>query len=148
MMNSIKRFVREEEGVTMVEYGLACRADFDRLYRRDQGHRHSTETVFTRIATSSTPRYTVADRMQSGWSSLQPFFSIRESNMHELANQKCKELPVRRRTAVTSIEYALLGVLIAVVCVAAVKTVGTNLSALFTNACNKVTEAISGAPAC
>jgi pilus assembly protein Flp/PilA len=50
--------------------------------------------------------------------------------------------------AVTSIEYALLAVLIAVVCVAAVKTVGTNLSALFTNACNKVTAAISGAPVC
>jgi pilus assembly protein Flp/PilA len=50
--------------------------------------------------------------------------------------------------AVSSIEYALLGVLIAVVCVAAVKTVGTNLSALFTNACNTITEAIGGAPVC
>jgi pilus assembly protein Flp/PilA len=48
--------------------------------------------------------------------------------------------------AVTSIEYALLGVLIAVVCVAAVKAVGTNLSALFTDVCNKVTEAVTGTP--
>lgn len=50
--------------------------------------------------------------------------------------------------AVTSIEYALLAALIAMVCVAAVKTTGTNLSALFTDVCNKVSDAISGAPAC
>jgi pilus assembly protein Flp/PilA len=50
--------------------------------------------------------------------------------------------------AVTSIEYALLAALIAMVCVAAVKTTGTNLSALYTDVCSKVTEAISGAPAC
>jgi pilus assembly protein Flp/PilA len=50
--------------------------------------------------------------------------------------------------AVTSIEYALLAALIAMVCVVAVKTAGTNLSALFTDVCNKVSDAISGAPAC
>jgi pilus assembly protein Flp/PilA len=50
--------------------------------------------------------------------------------------------------AVTSIEYALLAALIAMVCVAAVKTTGTNLSALYTDVCNKVTKAISGAQAC
>jgi Flp pilus assembly pilin Flp len=49
---------------------------------------------------------------------------------------------------VTSIEYALLAALIAMVCVVAVKTAGTNLSALFTDVCNKVSDAISGAPAC
>ena len=50
--------------------------------------------------------------------------------------------------AVTSIEYALLAALIAMVCVAAVKTTGTNLSSLYTDVCNKVSDAISGAPAC
>ena len=66
--------------------------------------------------------------------------------MRRLANNTMNFL--FKEEAVTSIEYALLGVLIAVVCVAAVKTVGTNLSTLFTDVCNKVTEAVTGAPSC
>ena len=50
--------------------------------------------------------------------------------------------------AVTSIEYALMASLIAMVCLGAVIATGTNLSVLYTNVCNKVTDAISGAPAC
>lgn len=49
---------------------------------------------------------------------------------------------------VTSLEYALIGSLIAVVCIAAIGAVGGNVSALFTVVCNEVSTAISGAPAC
>ena len=50
--------------------------------------------------------------------------------------------------AVTMIEYALVGALIAVVCVALVTAVGMNVSALYTLVCNEITTAISGAPTC
>jgi pilus assembly protein Flp/PilA len=50
--------------------------------------------------------------------------------------------------AVTSIEYALVGVLIAVACAFTVSAVGTEVGALYQNVCNRVTEAISGVPAC
>lgn len=49
---------------------------------------------------------------------------------------------------VTSLEYALGGALIAVVCIAAIGAVGSNVTVLFTAVCNEVTTAISGAPTC
>ncbi len=48
----------------------------------------------------------------------------------------------------TSIEYALVGVLIAVVCVGAVVAIGGDVSGLYTRICREVTNAVSGAPAC
>ncbi|MDD5250369.1 MAG: Flp family type IVb pilin [Rhodocyclaceae bacterium] len=51
-------------------------------------------------------------------------------------------------TGVTSIEYALIGSLIATVCVAMLVAVGANLNALYTNVCNQVSTAVAGAPAC
>lgn len=49
---------------------------------------------------------------------------------------------------VTSIEYAFMGTLIAVVCVVAVTNTGTNVSLLWTMVCNGVSSAIVGAPVC
>lgn len=49
---------------------------------------------------------------------------------------------------VTMLEYALVGALIAVVCVALVGAVGGNVTALYTVVCNEITTAISGAPTC
>jgi pilus assembly protein Flp/PilA len=49
---------------------------------------------------------------------------------------------------VTSIEYALLAALIAVVCTMAVSVVGTNTRDLFMTICNAVSTAVSGAPKC
>lgn len=49
---------------------------------------------------------------------------------------------------VTSLEYALGGALIAVVCIVAIGAVGINVTALYTAVCNEVTTAISGAPSC
>jgi pilus assembly protein Flp/PilA len=66
--------------------------------------------------------------------------------MRQLANQTLSFL--RDQHAVTSIEYAFMAALIAMVCVATVKAFGTTLSALYTDVCNKVSDAISGAPAC
>lgn len=51
-------------------------------------------------------------------------------------------------TAVTSIEYALVASLIAVVCTATVAAVGDSLGLLYLRVCNEVTTAISHAPAC
>jgi pilus assembly protein Flp/PilA len=80
--------------------------------------------------------------------SLQPVFSLLYGSDRVYAlPSKASEFLLDEQ-AVTSIEYALVAALIAMVCVAAVKTTGTNLSSLYTDVCNKVTEAISGAPAC
>lgn len=49
---------------------------------------------------------------------------------------------------VTSIEYALVASLIAVVCAVSVSLVGTNARDLFTTICNAVAAAVSGSPAC
>ena len=51
-------------------------------------------------------------------------------------------------SGVTSIEYALLGSLIAVVCTVTVAAVGGNVGNLYTSVCRAVTTAIAGAPAC
>lgn len=51
-------------------------------------------------------------------------------------------------TAVAAIEYALLGSLIAVVCVAVIVGVGDNVGGLFLRVCTEVSTAISGTPAC
>lgn len=55
---------------------------------------------------------------------------------------------LRDQQAVTSLEYALLGVLIAVTCVATLSVLGGNVAALYTAVCKSVSTAISGAPAC
>ena len=49
---------------------------------------------------------------------------------------------------VTSLEYALVGVLIPVVCVAVLTLLGSRVHALYVPVCNAVSTAISGAPAC
>ncbi len=49
--------------------------------------------------------------------------------------------PTRRQRGVTSIEYALIGSLIAVAIVLAVTALGVNLGALYDNVANKVAEA-------
>jgi pilus assembly protein Flp/PilA len=49
---------------------------------------------------------------------------------------------------VTSIEYALLGAVIAVVCVGMITATGTNVNVLYSAVCNAVSNAISGSPAC
>lgn len=48
-------------------------------------------------------------------------------------------------TGVTSIEYALIGALIAAVCVLTVGLLGTNLNTLLTGVCNEVSTAVGGA---
>lgn len=52
------------------------------------------------------------------------------------------------RRAVISMEYALLGSLIAVACFLAVMGLGEAVAALYTDVCNGVSTAISGQPAC
>jgi len=54
----------------------------------------------------------------------------------------------RHESGVTSIEYALLGSLIAVTCALTVAAVGGNAATLYTSICRGVTTAVSGAPAC
>ena len=54
----------------------------------------------------------------------------------------------RRESGVTSIEYALLGSLIAVTCALTVAAVGENAETLYTSVCRAVTTAVSGAPNC
>lgn len=49
---------------------------------------------------------------------------------------------------VTTLEYALVAALIAVICVLIVGAVGGNVTALYTLVCNEVTAAISGVPTC
>jgi Flp pilus assembly pilin Flp len=53
----------------------------------------------------------------------------------------------RGQSGVSSIEYALLGCLIAVVCVVIVTATGLNTLALYTWVCNEVQGAIGG-PGC
>lgn len=53
-----------------------------------------------------------------------------------------------QQDAVTSIEYALIGSLIAVVIVGAVGTLGTRVLSLFTLVSNCVTFAVSGTGSC
>ena len=53
-----------------------------------------------------------------------------------------------KQDAVTSIEYALIGSLIAVVILGSVGTVGTNLSAFYTLTANCVTFAVTGTGSC
>jgi Flp pilus assembly pilin Flp len=86
--------------------------------------------------------------MRPGWSLLQPASSHSQESdaVHELANQTLSFL--RDQHAVTSIEYAFMAALIAMVCVATVKAFGITLSALYTDICNKVTDEISGEHAC
>lgn len=47
---------------------------------------------------------------------------------------------------VTMIEYGLLAALVAVVCILAVTNLGTNLNATYSNVCQAVITAITGAP--
>ena len=54
----------------------------------------------------------------------------------------------RHESGVTSIEYALLGCLIAVTCALTVAAVGGNAGTLYTSVCRAVTTAVSGAPGC
>jgi len=58
MMNSIKRFVREEDGVTMVEYGLLAALISIVCIVAIQVIGTQLNTVFTRIGTCLTPPYT------------------------------------------------------------------------------------------
>lgn len=66
--------------------------------------------------------------------------------MNDWKNEACHL--VTSEDGATSIEYALLGSLIAAVCVLTIVSVGTNLDSLYVRVCNEVTTAISGAPAC
>ena len=58
MMNSIKRFVREEEGVTMVEYGLLAALISVVCIVAIQLIGTQLDLVFDRIGTCLTPPYT------------------------------------------------------------------------------------------
>jgi pilus assembly protein Flp/PilA len=58
MMNSIKRFVREEEGVTMVEYGLLAALISVVCIVAIQVIGTQLNAVFVRIGTCLTPPYT------------------------------------------------------------------------------------------
>lgn len=51
----------------------------------------------------------------------------------------------RKTDGVTSLEYALIAALIAVVIIGAVTALGTNLNALYQDIADKVGNAISGA---
>ncbi|MGH8730046.1 MAG: Flp family type IVb pilin [Burkholderiales bacterium] len=51
-------------------------------------------------------------------------------------------------SGIAAIEYALIGALIAVVCVATITNVGLNVINLYNAVCNAVSTAVSGAPAC
>jgi Flp pilus assembly pilin Flp len=55
---------------------------------------------------------------------------------------------LREQQGASSMEYALLGILIAVTCVATLSILSDNVSALYTAICTAVSIAISGAPAC
>jgi pilus assembly protein Flp/PilA len=55
---------------------------------------------------------------------------------------------LREQEGVSTLEYALLGALIAVTCVATLSILSGNVKALYTTICNSVSIAISGAPAC
>ena len=57
MMNSIKRFVREEDGVTMVEYGLLAALISIVCIVAIQVIGTQLNTVFERIGTCLTPPY-------------------------------------------------------------------------------------------
>ena len=50
--------------------------------------------------------------------------------------------------ALTSVEYAMLAVMIATVCIAALSSVSTNLLDLYTTVCNAVSNVASGSPSC
>ena len=50
--------------------------------------------------------------------------------------------------ALTSVEYAMLAVMIATVCIAALSSVSTNLLDLYTTVCNAVSKVASGNPSC
>lgn len=50
--------------------------------------------------------------------------------------------------AVISIEYAMLGGLIAVVCVLTLAGLGDATKGLLLELCNQVTQAVTGAPSC
>jgi pilus assembly protein Flp/PilA len=58
MMNSIKRFVREEEGVTMVEYGLLAALISVVCIVAIQLIGTQLDLVFDRIGLCLTPPYT------------------------------------------------------------------------------------------
>jgi pilus assembly protein Flp/PilA len=66
-----------------------------------------------------------------------------------MSDWKCRlKRLAREKTGVTSMEYALMASLVAVVAIAAVIALGTNVDALYTKVCNQLSAVISGAPAC
>ena len=50
--------------------------------------------------------------------------------------------------ALTSVEYAMLAVMIATVCIAALSSASSNLLDLYTTVCNAVSNVASGSPSC
>jgi pilus assembly protein Flp/PilA len=72
--------------------------------------------------------------------------SSEEIGVHELLRVVSRFS--RHESGVTSIEYALLGSLIAVACALTVAAVGGNAATLYTSVCRAVTTAVSGAPSC
>ena len=54
----------------------------------------------------------------------------------------------REEHAVTSVEYAMLAVLITTVCAAAVTALSSNLLNLYTTVCKAVSNAVFGSPIC
>lgn len=63
--------------------------------------------------------------------------------MNRLKTLSCQFIDLK--DGATSIEYALLGALIAVVIISAVSAIGANLNALFSNVASLVGSAIAGA---
>jgi pilus assembly protein Flp/PilA len=61
-----------------------------------------------------------------------------EHVMRYLYEAICAYRPIRSEEGVTAIEYGLIAALIAVAIIAAVTTVGTNLTSVFTTVGNKL----------
>jgi Flp pilus assembly pilin Flp len=55
---------------------------------------------------------------------------------------------LREEHALTSVEYAMLAVLVATVCLATLSSLSTNLLNLYTVVCNAVSSVASGSPSC
>lgn len=67
-----------------------------------------------------------------------------QSGMFGSGRKFCRSCEMRRQRGATSIEYALIGALIAVVIVAAVTVVGSDLGNLFVFVAGEVSAAVSG----
>jgi pilus assembly protein Flp/PilA len=146
----IKRFLKDEEGVTMIEYGLlaalisiVCILAITLVGNNLNIAFETICNTFAALSPAVRPADSKAMRMGGLARPALSFLTLRERT---LSTSQAIRLP-HEQQGVTSIEYALLACLIAVSCVLMITAVGTQMETLYGVICNGVAAA-TGQPPC